>query len=592
MRVWNEGVLHVIKTEDIKAFLRHRMFTRGLVFLSLVLFQFPNIVFIFLDHSLFRFNCAVYGKAALVLFNAIVYSPGQWPRLMIDVLPIWTPMVYWIGQLFVGLRFLFGSTDKALLFSMTPTLILTMVVLYQGLRRMGDHKTIALTGCLVVAAAPLYMSLAVQYFAEALQVLTVVWFIYILSSYSRWDRLYGLLQLIAAFSFGQLVKTSTVLYVCVPFIFVLAYILECPKDLLDWKPRRHGKISVFAASLFTLFLLYYVRNFSYLYKHGVDSAGLMWGEHLPFVKKFFYWMNGLDVQFFIVSSRWVVLLVLAAASIMVIRRKFKQRLDILMVVCSLQMVLFLVIYSFLYAKDVRFIVALLPYVSLMVSWGLKVINKRTLTAVVFGVFLFQFVIVNLLRFDLMASKSSHSEFRHIDLRGKDAKFVHDFTQLLRPDLAENKGIFISGISVSVKEDISLDLYSNSQGLILNNENSLGCIALQNLNDPGFKLSEYVFKSLSWVNRNKPLYYLSLSREGLLNAKDSYLHKDAILQLLDNIEASGLYERMEFPLGTDRGYALYRRKNSISKITLTVMSNYVYDPPVNVQFVKHKMGLLM
>ena len=149
----------------------------------------PSLIWISFDRSVWSWDPANYGRAAIELFADLIHSPSHWISSMLAILPSTAPGVSWFGQLFVPLGYLIGSIDRGLLVSIWLTQGLTLVLIYKSLWRLSSHnRLVSITGCLVTASAPLFVGLSHQFFTEPLQLLAVAWFVLIMCSAPYWTR--------------------------------------------------------------------------------------------------------------------------------------------------------------------------------------------------------------------------------------------------------------------------------------------------------------------------------------------------------------------------------------------------------------------
>ena len=149
----------------------------------------PSLIWIVLDKSVWTWDPALYGKNSVELFFDLIYAPTDWISHMLDVLRGAAPGVSWFGQFFVPLGYLLGSIDVGLLLSIWVTQAFTLILMYRSVWELsGNNQLVTITGCVLIASAPLFVGMSHQYFAEPLQVLGVAWFVMIMSFAPRWNR--------------------------------------------------------------------------------------------------------------------------------------------------------------------------------------------------------------------------------------------------------------------------------------------------------------------------------------------------------------------------------------------------------------------
>src|SRR5262249_39850093 len=159
--------------------------------------------------------------------NALTRSFKDWPHLMMHVFPWKANGLIWLGQAFVPFAYLTSSVDKALLLTIFVTQLTTLIVMYRSLDGLANHSAKGpILACLVIASAPLTVSLGQQYMVESTQMLSVAWFVYLMCLAPRMSRPHIFAHLLAASSFALLTKVSQPLFCVVPGIFVSSYLLR------------------------------------------------------------------------------------------------------------------------------------------------------------------------------------------------------------------------------------------------------------------------------------------------------------------------------------------------------------------------------
>ena len=102
------------------------------------------------------------------------------------------------------LGYLLGSIDVGLLFSIWVAQALTLVLMYKSVWELSGHnQLVSVTGCLVIASAPLFVAMSHQYLTEPLQLFAVTWFLLIMSFAPKWNRAFILSQLLVATARGH-----------------------------------------------------------------------------------------------------------------------------------------------------------------------------------------------------------------------------------------------------------------------------------------------------------------------------------------------------------------------------------------------------
>lgn len=272
------------------------------------LLAIPHFVFIFLNEKPFMSDARVYGTVSLKLFDSLIHRPFEWPFLMFYELRGSGPMLAWLGQFFAPLRYVFGSIDVALLFTASVFQAFIVWMFFKILMRLFQSNLIAVTGCLVIVSAPFYHHVSTIFYGEQLQILVVVWFLYILVFQDSWKPAYVLIQILSALAFGQLVKGSTLLYVVVPLVLIVVSLIKERDSILRFDWKRYLK-SVFACMfLLSFFLIFYSINIERLWGHGHQSFfSLLWGMKMVPSQKFLFWASSINRAFLITELFCIVL---------------------------------------------------------------------------------------------------------------------------------------------------------------------------------------------------------------------------------------------------------------------------------------------
>ena len=201
-----------------------------------------HLLWISLDTGAFGGDQSVYGFATLELFNSLIHSPREWPHLMMHVFPWKANGLIWAGQFFLPFAYLTSSVDKALLLTIWTMQLITLIMIYRALSDLETDETVPILGCLVVASAPLFVSLGQHYMVETSTTLSVAWFIVLMCMAPKMTRPQILAHLIAASSFALLTKVSQPLFCVWPGVVACRYFV--------W-PRRTDANSL--GSPYTLF---------------------------------------------------------------------------------------------------------------------------------------------------------------------------------------------------------------------------------------------------------------------------------------------------------------------------------------------------
>ena len=359
----------------------------------------PSLIWIALDHSVWMWDQAAYGKGSVELFYKLIHSPKGWIQLMLDVLHAQAPGVSWFGQFFVPLGYPLGSIDVSLLLSIWITQALTLMLMYRSISQLsGQDQLLSITGCLVVASAPLFVGMSHQYFAEPLQLLAVAWFVTIMSFAPKWNRAFILSQLLVATPVAMLAKVSSPLYCVGPGLVGLWYVFRPePSSFIkrEWLQKR-VIVTLAAGILLSLAAIgWYYRNITYVVQHVSDASSgpiaEIYGKKDALLHTMIYWLGAVQNSFFLPSVLLISGLIfgLGVISYLVNSRTQIKHFTISSVIATLQILIVLTTFSFNANRDTRFLLPLLPYFTLLVCWSVAQINRPMLAGLTILIFLVQ-----------------------------------------------------------------------------------------------------------------------------------------------------------------------------------------------------------
>jgi hypothetical protein len=336
----------------------------------------------------------------------MIDSPFYWPEQLLTMYGRKGPMLIWLGQFFVPLGTMMSSVDIGLLLLEMVILFISVTVMLKILEQLFDDRVISLTGCLVMISAPLMFGMATHYWVEPLQLLAVVWFLFIAVHLNKRDNRYTFMQLISATCFAMLVKVSSPLYCLFPGSIILLHLLRRGSQSGTMVTRRPWQ-AVLTSFLLFLAAAWYVSNWRTAIGHALASSSPLKGVHDTFFNKLFYWLQTIQKAFFIKPVWYVLIFLFMFALISAVKNKKisffikTSPSNILMLAACGTIMLFLAMFSTVTNISIRFVLPLLPYVALLFCWLLKQLNSRSVTLSVLTLFIIQFIIVNLYFFNII-----------------------------------------------------------------------------------------------------------------------------------------------------------------------------------------------
>jgi hypothetical protein len=348
-------------------------------------------------------DTAGYGLFSVDLFATLINSPFSWLSRLLTVFTAKAPMIVWLGQFFVPLGMIINSVDIGLLLLQIVTLFVSLVLMLNILHHLFQDKLISITGCLALASAPLMFGLTTNFWVEPLQLLAVVWFLYIFVHLDSWEPLFTFLQLLSATSFALLVKTSSPLYCLIPGTVVCWHILRRGPLNMKMFRTRHWPILFLSLSLSLGAVTWYALNWGSLINHiRLSGSSPLYGASKTFINKFIYWLEALQKAFLLEQVFYIMIFLFFLALIVFVRNKNNKLFKIktsgsnaLMLVACIHIILFLISFATVRNESIRFLLPLLPYIVILICWTLKQLENHYISVTVLMLFIIQFTIINL-----------------------------------------------------------------------------------------------------------------------------------------------------------------------------------------------------
>jgi hypothetical protein len=316
------------------------------------------------------------------------------------------PGIAWLGQFFVPLGDILGSTEKGLLLYISLIQFLVLILVFKSNQFLSNGKNlIALMVSLSVASAPLFVGLSHQYLVEPLQTLAVSWFIFIMSFSPKWGKKNVLINLMFAIPFAMLAKISSPIYCFAPAVVALIYDY-LPPFLPKTKNNEQTNIKdnlTYLWIFFGLFLgiisfVWYIKNWPSLIKHiKLAASSELWGHKDTFLNKFNFWLIAFQKSFFL-EGIYILILIVFIAGLMVWvwkkNRKFSY-FDLCSFSSFINIITVLSVFSFSANEDVRFLLPLIPHVSVLIAWSLFQLKGKFITIFLTLIFTIQLISVHL-----------------------------------------------------------------------------------------------------------------------------------------------------------------------------------------------------
>ena len=269
------------------------------------LLMLPSFLWIALDEHVWPWDQAWYGETAVDLWWTIRHDPSHWVHAMTEAFGTKAPGLAWLGQWFVPLGNAAGSVEFGLLFFTVVTNVLTLSLfirigtfLWQGDRRGG--WLMAVLG----AASPLLMGMGHQFMVEALQLLAVSYFFWLVVAGGGRTRAWLLGQGLIAGSLAMIAKVTSPLYCGLVGLLLLGRIFFAARNFSPAGTRERIKemvgLSVGLVGTAAMLKWYFhnletIRAFVKLATYS--DVALYYGRLPEFWPKWKFWLGATQAAF-------------------------------------------------------------------------------------------------------------------------------------------------------------------------------------------------------------------------------------------------------------------------------------------------------
>jgi hypothetical protein len=362
--------------------------------IALAVLILPNLFYILINKRLFSSDDATYGRASIDLYLTLINQPLEWFIKIFTVHGWRPPLPYIIGEFFVPLGHALGSINLGFLLIVLILSFLCLLSLWNIVQKLYGNPYISFVGCLAMASTPLFMAQSRVFMLEIPQILLILWFVHLMITADKEDKVSLGLKLLLGFSLCLLLKATTFIYCIVPAILVLTALFKKRADKSNWETHKHRLWAVTAIICFLYASAWHIYNgkaeFEYILL-CMNSNEIPQPYHL----RFLYWVQKIQEGFFL----WPLLFVLGLSFTAALRKTKSQ----IFFVCIAQITLIIFLFSSSTAGDHRFILPILPYCALLVCWSLVTHHQRILTTLFCSLFAAQFIFLQMFSFNLFES---------------------------------------------------------------------------------------------------------------------------------------------------------------------------------------------
>ena len=385
----------------------------ALLLAALAIAVAPNLVWIWLDKTVWPWDPAWYGKHSVDLFVTLLHAPSEWWQAMMDALGRQAPGIAWAGQFFVPIGLWIGSIDTGLLLSIVcaqaVAVALTTVAVWD---LSGRRRNAAATALVVMSSAPLLVGMSHYYFVEMMQTAAVAWFVLIMARAPSWSRMLTFGQLTLATWVAMLAKVSSPLFCFAPGLVALYYLVTRPRRAPVRRRLAPSVTLALAILIGVATVAWYLHNGKAVVGHvSLSSRGPvaeLYGESEQILPSLGFWLSAVAANFFSPYTMAVAGLTVAGAiaAAVLTRDVGPKRLLIACAVSGVQIAAALLAFSLSPNRATRYLLPVLPYVVVLLGWAVSLLNRRIVTVAVIAAFTLQWAHVHAQALQLLPKAES------------------------------------------------------------------------------------------------------------------------------------------------------------------------------------------
>jgi 4-amino-4-deoxy-L-arabinose transferase-like glycosyltransferase len=359
-----------------------------------------NAIWVLNDRHVWPWDQANYADWSVRLWQARLSGIGAWAHAVVGVLGGQQPLITWLGQFFIPLRHLTGDFESAMLFLNVFAAGGTLIIIYDISRRLAASGLSSLAGIMVCAGSGLFIGLTHQYLVEMLQCFTAASTVAVAWGVEKRSPVRTLALVLATVALSFLSKSSSMIFV-LPMLAYIAIALWATRRKPRPAFRRSDAILLVGAALIALLAAtWYAIHWQAMVHHFVeattDDFALYWGSPVDLRVKLGFWVGWLikSLSPFSILSAGMLAIVAAALAISTVRllkRPLTEWLeasiaDGILFALALAGTIIATIFAFSLQinEDVRYIISMMPFISVLVGWSLFVIGNRLVEQLLLG----------------------------------------------------------------------------------------------------------------------------------------------------------------------------------------------------------------
>lgn len=518
----------------------------------------PSICWVLQDRTVWPWDQAWYGEVTVELYYTLRHNPAGWLAAMAHSIPSKPPGLTWLGQFFVPLGKRIGSVDHALLLVNVLLQFITLMLIYRIGKALSPKqgRTVAVVGCALVAAAPLFVGMSHQYLIEPLQTLAVTWFYYCAIMSPRWGRLCILSHLVAATAVALLAKTTSPLYCLLPGLMGTVQLFRRrPTEDRAGPLTRAVQVCglLLGLGLLAGAVVWYRVNWEAVRRHAYLSSfgdvALDYGHKDVFLNKLALWFRALQEGPFTPPLFWMgTFLVLVGLAVWWSRPREVELsrqswASWLALFAGLHLAAVLATFSFTITEETRFLTPILPAVAVLVMWAVAQLPVRAAGVVFVAVLMVQWGYVHAITLDLIHWQG-HPWLVRID---RDPTRADEVTRAVQLTCGQANRYNIVGIELPWCNANSFEYYAAKNKLVRGQHSYYTGL--------GYAQKD-LDKALARIDEVNTAYFISVEEEH--QPKPANFVNQVSAPVLAKVREDDRFERL--PFVSDLGVVVFQRKS--------------------------------
>ncbi|MEA2977384.1 MAG: hypothetical protein QOF19_2904 [Alphaproteobacteria bacterium] len=372
--------------------LRRQSLRNYIPVITIAAFVLSGCVWVLRDQRVWSYDQAFYGHWTLQLWHAAQTGPAEWLETMANALGQMPPMLVWLGQIVLPVRYVTGGTESALPLLTILLAAATLAIVYLLARRLGAGLIGSLAAVIACAGSPLFLAFSLLYLTEMTQAFSVAVAIFVAWRAERRSLTRTLALCLSATALGFLAKSSSIVFL-VPMLTYVAVALFISRG----RPKSRTSIADISLVAMAVMLLaatatWYAYNWESMVQHLVGAttgeSALNYGSRIELIKKLSYWISWLDlslspINYVSICIGVLIVVAIGVALVRVLLHSPSQWAPVAVENGTLfglalagMLVVVILAYSLQINEDPRFLAPAIPVVAALIGWSFSMIGSR------------------------------------------------------------------------------------------------------------------------------------------------------------------------------------------------------------------------